>query len=201
MPQNLHSSPFADLENHRRIFTHERGFSFEHNHPQPLWCSPQIDIFSCGLRTYDIMKTLLMRLSEAFHNRLLDQQAYTPAMWGPMNSDVQVGKYRPFSTISLHPSIPLHVHRHLADPRVCFPDKIRAEMIGVLAWEAMRHQGFNARIFLGPLRAQRDTFWDQGVFGRGTTEASLQHPVPFPVATPHPEARRAARAAGADLLF
>lgn len=38
------------------------------------------------------------------------------------------------------------------------PDKARAEMIGILAWEVMRYQNFNCRIFLGPFDVQTGKF-------------------------------------------
>lgn len=59
----------------RRIFTRNLDFTFEHNGPQDLWVPGQLgprDFFSCGLRVYDTMKTMLLRLNEAYNNDITD---------------------------------------------------------------------------------------------------------------------------------
>lgn len=77
----------------RRVFTQARGFTFEHDRPQDLYVSEQVDPFSCGLRTYNTLKTILLRINEAFHNGILNSQHYSQAIWAPLITDVQPGKY------------------------------------------------------------------------------------------------------------
>lgn len=48
----------------RAIFTRARGFEFAQTAPQALWYPQQNDNYSCGLRVYEILKTMMQRINE-----------------------------------------------------------------------------------------------------------------------------------------
>lgn len=87
--------------------------------------------------------------------------------------------------------------------RLSISDKVRAEMIGILAWEVMAHQGFDSRILVGPFD-QQHTNWggnNRDTYYRGTPEARLIHDQRFPTQGPSAIERYAAYSAGAVGLF
>lgn len=75
------------------IFTGRRRFTWAATctASQPLWYPRQEDYFSCGLRSYQIMKTMLLRINEQF---LIDNQSggFHPSLWDPLSRDMVPGK-------------------------------------------------------------------------------------------------------------
>lgn len=74
-------------------------------------------------------------------------------------------------------------------------------MIGILAWEAMAHQGFDSRVFIGPFETIVDKVGSQLAYQKGSDYAMLQHMTLMPPNPPSLAARTAAYNAGAGLLM
>lgn len=102
------------------ILSPARGFHFASAAPQPLWYPRQTDGFSCGLRVYDIMKTMVSRVNELALGRSEDC-----GLWADLSADFQ-------------------------------PDRVRAEMIGIVGVEALRAVGWPGRLMLAPCEAVGD---------------------------------------------
>lgn len=65
-----------------------------------------------------------------------------------------------------------------------YTDKVRAEVIGILANELMRVNNFDARICLTPFTALRKPFTTTETIQGGSDEAQLIHPYLWPVECP-----------------
>lgn len=62
----------------REILSEKRGFTFKHSQPNKLWFPKQYDEITCGFRAYEIMRVMLMRISQsAAEEGLID--GYDPA--------------------------------------------------------------------------------------------------------------------------
>lgn len=83
----------------------------------------------------------------------------------------------------------------------CIPDKLRAEMIGILAWEAMLCQNFDSRVFIGPFGTHVDVFGSGMTYRSGTADAMLQHNTLLAPEPPSPASRKTAHDIGAGLLM
>lgn len=53
----------------KEIFTQRRGFVFEKNDIEDFWFPQQNDPNSCGFRTYDILKTIMLRINDEYIRR------------------------------------------------------------------------------------------------------------------------------------
>lgn len=49
----------------RLILTEKRGFTFKHSQPVKLWFPKQNDQNTCGFRVYEILRVMLMRISQS----------------------------------------------------------------------------------------------------------------------------------------
>lgn len=49
----------------QEILTEKRGFTFKHSSPVKLWFPKQYDINTCGFRVYEIMRIMMMRISQS----------------------------------------------------------------------------------------------------------------------------------------
>lgn len=49
----------------RLILTERRGFTFKHNNPVRMWFPTQLDHYTCGLRTFEIIRVMMMRISQS----------------------------------------------------------------------------------------------------------------------------------------
>lgn len=118
----------------QRILSPARGFTLQPA-PQALWYPKQVDGYSCGLRVYEIMKTILARINEV-ELRMLPN-GFWDRMWDDLSCDFQ-------------------------------PDKVRAEMIGIVATEALRELRWEGRLAIAPCSEVSD-----GV-GHGPTRVLAQ---------------------------
>ncbi|KAG6354571.1 hypothetical protein INS49_004589 [Diaporthe citri] len=107
------------------ILTEKRGFTFKHGEPVKLWFPKQYDTNTCGFRVYEIMRIMVMRISQSVAEEgLVD--GYDPRyIWQDFSGDFQ-------------------------------PDKVRAEMIGILANVAMRYTHWSTRICIVPVSYVKD---------------------------------------------
>lgn len=82
----------------QRIFTPERKFSWAATctAPQPLWYPKQNhDGFSCGFRTYDILRTMLLRINEQFligNENDGANRGFNQSLWDNLSRDMVPGK-------------------------------------------------------------------------------------------------------------
>lgn len=72
------------------IFKPSRGFVFQNAEPDYVWFPTQYDPYSCGLRTYEIMRVLLERINEAYH--VGAPGGFHPNIWHDLSVDCQPGK-------------------------------------------------------------------------------------------------------------
>lgn len=49
----------------RLILTEKRGFTFKHSQPVKLWFPKQFDQNTCGFRVYEVMRVMMMRISQS----------------------------------------------------------------------------------------------------------------------------------------
>lgn len=113
------------------IISQERGFQLYQNQPQDFYYPRQIDQFSCGLRVYKCMQELLERINEIETRERLDGNGIA-GVWRLSNG--------PWQDMSWDFQ----------------PDKVRTEMIGILASEDMRKLSYEVRLGLVPCTSVRD---------------------------------------------
>lgn len=159
----------ANIDQRLRFVLAQGGVPIAAPAPSPLWFPQQLDDFSCGFRTYEVVRVLLERINERFH-AVGAGAGDGAALWGP----------------SLLAPLPGDLQTQ----------KIRALMGGILASRAMGHQGWQARMAVTPRRQIRGL---RGVRAAGPLDASrgleaYQRPgVPAVRWDPVTRVRRAAR--------
>lgn len=90
----------------------------ERHEIKDIWFPTQLDGFTCGLRTYEILRVMLERINERYHLHGVDNM-YDDSLWSPMSGDFQ-------------------------------PNKVRQQMMGIVACRAMKHQDYKARLSVTP---------------------------------------------------
>lgn len=130
-----HNAPLTQLidDRLRRLLATQR-IAVAPNARQNLWFPRQNDTYTCGLRTYEILRVFLERLNERSHQpaSAAAGRLYDAGLWGPLSGDFQ-------------------------------PHKVRALMLGICAGRALKHQAYRARVAIAPrerirgiLSAERD---------------------------------------------
>lgn len=164
------------------IFTPDNGFRVKATEPVNFWHPVQGIDYSCGFRVYDMIRTLLSRINEAvIRSWEIEERSDTP------DSSSSSSKYElsiQGSSIMDEESEGSHVSD---DPEYPHPldgyvgtlwddmsgdfqwDKVRAEMIGIVATECMRYGCWATRICLAPCDQIRNS---TPIDGRGQF---LQH--------------------------
>lgn len=144
------------------LFTPENGFRVKATEPVKFWHPVQGIDYSCGFRVYDMIRTLLSRINEAVirsweveeHSDIPDDNSsskYELSLQGSSSMDEKSQR----SYVGDEPEYPDPLDGYVGslwdDMSGDFQwDKVRAEMIGIVATECMRYGGWATRLCLAP---------------------------------------------------